>query len=104
MRSFAEMGGWVCSVRLFLKGMAARGWIRDYGLIARGRASGLQLPLDDERAEFAGDGANQRLETKLPAKFLPKLASGEWIRSVMFSGLTEPSHGSDPGSMVTRAR
>ncbi|MDY7574391.1 acyl-CoA dehydrogenase [Actimicrobium sp. CCI2.3] len=34
-------------------------------------------------------------------KFLPKLASGEWIGCF---GLTEPDHGSDPGSMVTRAR
>ncbi len=31
-------------------------------------------------------------------KYLPKLASGEWIGAF---GLTEPNHGSDPGSMVT---
>ena len=34
-------------------------------------------------------------------KYLPKLASGEWIGCF---GLTEPNHGSDPGSMETRAR
>ena len=34
-------------------------------------------------------------------KYLPKLAAGEWIGCF---GLTEPNHGSDPGSMVTRAR
>ncbi len=34
-------------------------------------------------------------------RFLPKLASGEWIGCF---GLTEPNHGSDPGSMSTRAR
>ncbi len=34
-------------------------------------------------------------------KYLPKLASGEWIGCF---GLTEPDHGSDPGGMVTRAR
>ena len=34
-------------------------------------------------------------------KYLPKLASGEWIGCF---GMTEPDHGSDPGSMVTRAR
>ena len=34
------------------------------------------------------------------AKFLPKLASGEWGGCF---GLTEPDHGSDPGGMVTRA-
>lgn len=31
-------------------------------------------------------------------KFLPKLASGEWMGSF---GLTEPDHGSDPGGMTT---
>lgn len=34
-------------------------------------------------------------------KYLPKLATGEWIGCF---GLTEPNHGSDPGSMATRAR
>jgi len=34
-------------------------------------------------------------------KYLPRLASGEWIGCF---GLTEPNHGSDPGGMVTRAR
>lgn len=34
-------------------------------------------------------------------KYLPKLATGEYIGCF---GLTEPDHGSDPGGMVTRAR
>lgn len=34
-------------------------------------------------------------------KYLPKLATGEWIGCF---GLTEPDYGSDPGGMVTRAR
>jgi len=34
-------------------------------------------------------------------KYLPKLARGEWIGCF---GLTEPNHGSDPASMITRAR
>jgi len=34
-------------------------------------------------------------------RYLPKLATGEWIGCF---GLTEPDHGSDPGSMATRAR
>jgi glutaryl-CoA dehydrogenase len=34
-------------------------------------------------------------------KFLPKLASGELVGCF---GLTEPNHGSDPGSMETRAK
>jgi glutaryl-CoA dehydrogenase len=33
-------------------------------------------------------------------KYLPKLATGEWLGCF---GLTEPDHGSDPGSMKTRA-
>lgn len=33
-------------------------------------------------------------------KYLPKLASGEWVGAF---GLTEPNHGSDPGSMETKA-
>jgi glutaryl-CoA dehydrogenase len=34
-------------------------------------------------------------------KYLPKLATGEFIGCF---GLTEPDHGSDPGSMITRAK
>ncbi len=34
-------------------------------------------------------------------KYLPKLATGEWVGCF---GLTEPDHGSDPGSMITRAQ
>jgi glutaryl-CoA dehydrogenase len=37
----------------------------------------------------------------LRQKYLPRLASGEWIGCF---GLTEPNHGSDPGGMVTRAK
>ena len=38
-------------------------------------------------------------ETK--KKYLPRLATGEWIGCF---GLTEPNHGSDPGSMQSRAK
>ena len=34
-------------------------------------------------------------------KYLPKLASGEWVGCF---GLTEPNHGSDPANMLTRAK
>ncbi len=34
-------------------------------------------------------------------KYLPKLATGEWVGCF---GLTEPDHGSDPGSMKSRAK
>ncbi|MET3550349.1 acyl-CoA dehydrogenase [Burkholderia ambifaria] len=43
--------------------------------------------------EFGSDAQKQ--------KYLPKLATGEWIGCF---GLTEPNHGSDPGGMVTRAK
>ena len=43
--------------------------------------------------EFGSEEQKQR--------YLPKLASGEWIGCF---GLTEPDHGSDPGSMATRAK
>jgi len=34
-------------------------------------------------------------------KYLPRLATGEWVGCF---GLTEPNHGSDPASMLTRAK
>jgi len=37
----------------------------------------------------------------LRERYLPKLASGEWVGCF---GLTEPDHGSDPGSMTTHAK
>jgi glutaryl-CoA dehydrogenase len=74
-----------------------------YGLIAREvervdsgyrsmmsvQSSLVMLPIH----EFANEATKR--------KFLPKLASGEWIGCF---GLTEPNHGSDPGSMQTRAK
>ncbi|HEX6268169.1 MAG TPA: acyl-CoA dehydrogenase [Burkholderiales bacterium] len=74
-----------------------------YGLIAREvervdsgyrsmmsvQSSLVMLPI----LEFGTEGQRR--------KYLPKLASGEWIGCF---GLTEPNHGSDPGSMVTRAK
>lgn len=74
-----------------------------YGLIAREveridsgyrsmmsvQSSLVMVPIE----EFASEATKQ--------KYLPKLASGEYIGCF---GLTEPNHGSDPGSMVTRAR
>ena len=74
-----------------------------YGLIAREvervdsgyrsmmsvQSSLVMLPIH----EFGSEAQRQ--------KFLPRLATGEWIGCF---GLTEPNHGSDPGSMITRAR
>ncbi|ALM84689.1 acyl-CoA dehydrogenase [Bordetella sp. N] len=73
-----------------------------YGLIAREvervdsgyrsmmsvQSSLVMVPIN----EFGSDEQKQ--------KYLPKLASGEWIGCF---GLTEPNHGSDPGNMDTRA-
>jgi glutaryl-CoA dehydrogenase len=74
-----------------------------YGLIAREveridsgyrsmlsvQSSLVMVPIN----EFANEATKQ--------KYLPKLASGEFIGCF---GLTEPDHGSDPGSMITRAK
>ena len=74
-----------------------------YGLIAREveridsgyrsmmsvQSSLVMVPIN----EFGNEATKQ--------KYLPKLASGEYIGCF---GLTEPDHGSDPGSMITRAR
>jgi glutaryl-CoA dehydrogenase len=74
-----------------------------YGLIAREiervdsgyrsmmsvQSSLVMLPID----EFGTEAQRK--------KYLPKLATGEWIGCF---GLTEPNHGSDPGSMQTRAK
>jgi glutaryl-CoA dehydrogenase len=75
----------------------------NYGLIAREiervdsgyrsmmsvQSSLVMLPI----FEFGNEATKQ--------KYLPKLATGEWIGCF---GLTEPNYGSDPGGMVTRAR
>jgi glutaryl-CoA dehydrogenase len=73
-----------------------------YGLIAREveridsgyrsmmsvQSSLVMVPIN----EFGSDAQKQ--------KYLPKLATGEWIGCF---GLTEPNHGSDPANMETRA-
>ena len=74
-----------------------------YGLIAREvervdsgyrsmmsvQSSLVMVPIN----EFGNEATKQ--------KYLPKLASGQWIGCF---GLTEPNHGSDPGSMIARPR
>jgi glutaryl-CoA dehydrogenase len=83
-------------------GGAGLGYV-SYGLIAREvervdsgyrsmmsvQSSLVMVPIN----EFGNEATKQ--------KYLPKLASGEWIGCF---GLTEPNHGSDPGSMITRAK
>jgi len=74
-----------------------------YGLIAREiervdsgyrSASGVQSSLVMYPIYAYGSEAQRQ-------KYLPKLASGEWVGCF---GLTEPDNGSDPGGMQTRAR
>jgi glutaryl-CoA dehydrogenase len=83
-------------------GGAGLGYVA-YGLIAREvervdsgyrsmmsvQSSLVMVPID----AFGSQAQKQR--------YLPKLATGEWIGCF---GLTEPNHGSDPGSMAARAR
>jgi glutaryl-CoA dehydrogenase len=83
-------------------GGAGAGYVT-YGLIAREvervdsgyrSAMSVQSSLVMHPIHAYGDEAQRR-------KFLPRLASGEWVGCF---GLTEPDHGSDPGGMRTRAR
>ena len=74
-----------------------------YGLVARevervdsGYRSMLSVQSSLVMYPIYAYGSEQQRE-----KYLPRLATGEWIGCF---GLTEPDHGSDPGSMVTRAR
>src|SRR5271170_4488323 len=73
-----------------------------YGLIARElervdsgfrSAMSVQSSLAMQAIYAYGSEAQRR-------KYLPKMATGELLGCF---GLTEPDHGSDPGSMVTRA-
>src|ERR1700728_1206699 len=82
-------------------GAAGLGYVC-YGLIAREvervdsgfrSAMSVQSSLVMHPIHAYGSEAQRR-------KYLPKLASGEFVGCF---GLTEPDHGSDPGSMVTRA-
>jgi len=103
-RIFNEMGelGLLGATIPAQYGGAGLGYV-SYGLVAREvervdsgyrsmmsvQSSLVMLPIN----EFGSEAQKQ--------KYLPKLASGEWVGCF---GLTEPDHGSDPGSMVTRAK
>ncbi|MBC7608768.1 MAG: acyl-CoA dehydrogenase [Polaromonas sp.] len=74
-----------------------------YGLIAREvervdsgyrSAISVQSPLVMHPINAYGSEAQKE-------KYLPKLATGEWVGCF---GLTEPNHGSDPASMLSRAK
>ena len=74
-----------------------------YGLVAREvervdsgyrSAMSVQSSLVMHPIHAYGDEAQRQ-------KYLPRLATGEWVGCF---GLTEPNHGSDPASMLTRAK
>jgi glutaryl-CoA dehydrogenase len=82
-------------------GGAAMGYVA-YGLIAReiervdsGYRSAMSVQSSLVMHPIHAYGSEEQRK-----KYLPKLATGEMVGCF---GLTEPDHGSDPGSMVTRA-
>ena len=100
MRTFGKMGMLGCTLPAEYGG-AGMSYV-DYGLIAREvervdsgyrSAVSVQSSLVMHPIYAYGNEAQRK-------KYLPKLASGEWVGCF---GLTEPDHGSDPGSMRTKA-
>lgn len=100
---FTEMGGLgLLGPTIEGYGCAGLGYV-SYGLVARevervdsGYRSMMSVQSSLVMHPIHAYGSEEQRQ-----KYLPKLASGEWIGCF---GLTEPDHGSDPGSMVTRAR
>ncbi len=99
MNEFGEMGLLGCTIEGY--GCAGLNHV-SYGLVAREvervdsgyrSAMSVQSSLVMHPIHAYGSEAQRQ-------KYLPKLATGEWVGCF---GLTEPNHGSDPGSMVTRA-
>lgn len=99
-REMGELG--LLGVTLEGYGCVNLGYV-SYGLIAReieyidsGYRSMLSVQSSLVMYPIYAYGTEQQKE-----HYLPALAKGEWIGCF---GLTEPDHGSDPGSMATRAR
>src|ERR1700752_5246347 len=99
-REMGELGFLGCTVSPDFGG-AGLGYVA-YGLIARevervdsGYRSMMSVQSSLVMTPIETFGSLQQKQ-----KYLPKLASGQLIGCF---GLTEPDHGSDPGSMVTRA-
>ena len=101
MNEFAEFGFLGSTIPEEYGGVGAN--YVSYGLIARevervdsGYRSAMSVQSSLVMHPIYTDGSEDQRR-----KYLPKLASAEWIGCF---GLTEPNHGSDPGSMETRAR
>lgn len=99
MRAFGEMGLLGATIQGF--GCAGASYV-GYGLIARevervdsGYRSAMSVQSSLVMHPIYTFGSEEQKE-----RFLPKLATGEWIGCF---GLTEPDAGSDPASMKTRA-
>ena len=101
MNEFAEMGFLGSTIPEKYGGIGAN--YVSYGLIAReiervdsGYRSAMSVQSSLVMYPIHAYGTDEQRE-----KYLPKLAKAELIGCF---GLTEPNHGSDPGSMETRAR
>ncbi len=83
-------------------GCAGLGYV-SYGLVAREveRVDSGYRSMMSVQSSLVMHPINAYGTEEQKQKYLPKLATGEWIGCF---GLTEPDHGSDPGSMVTRAK
>ncbi|MEQ5802424.1 acyl-CoA dehydrogenase [Halomonas sp. H10-9-1] len=99
MREMGELG--LLGATIDGYGCAGLNYV-SYGLIARevervdsGYRSAMSVQSSLVMYPIHAFGSDEQRE-----KYLPKLASGEWVGCF---GLTEPDHGSDPGGMATRA-
>jgi glutaryl-CoA dehydrogenase len=99
MNEFGEMGLLGCTIEGY--GCAGLNNV-SYGLVARevervdsGYRSAMSVQSSLVMYPIYEYGSEDQRQ-----KYLPKLATGEWVGCF---GLTEPNHGSDPGSMITRA-
>ncbi len=100
MRAFGEAGFLGATIHGY--GCAGVNYV-SYGLIARemeridsGYRSAVSVQSSLSMHAIHAYGSDAQKE-----KYLPKMASGEWIGCF---GLTEPNHGSDPGGMETKAK
>lgn len=100
MKEMGEMGFLGPTVQGY--GCAGVGYV-SYGLIANAveRVDSAYRSAMSVQSSLVMHPINQFGSDEQKEKYLPRLATGELIGCF---GLTEPNHGSDPGSMETRAR
>jgi len=99
-REMGELGLLGCTIEGY--GCAGLNYV-SYGLIAREveRVDSGYRSMMSVQSSLVMHPINAYGTEAQREKYLPKLATGEWIGCF---GLTEPNHGSDPGSMITRAK